>query len=101
MKLELKSLIHLKEAKPVTEINKDVLAINEAMDRFASANESIGYANGSIAELISERIHARNEDDRNAFNSQIERMNYEVSECKDARDQAREDVQKAFEHYYS
>lgn len=82
-------------------INKDILDINKAMDRFADANESIGYANGSITELINERIHARNEDDRNAFNSQIERMNYAVSECKDARDKAREDIKKAFEHYYS
>lgn len=82
-------------------INQDILDINEAMDRFTSANESIGYANGSIDELINERIHARNEDDRNAFNSQIERMNYAVSECKDVRDQAREDIKKTFEHYYS
>jgi hypothetical protein len=85
----------------VAEINKDVLAINEALDRFSKASESVGYANGSIDELINERIHARNEDDRNAFNSQIERMNYAVSECKDARDQAREDIKKTFEHYYS
>lgn len=87
--------------KTYVEVGNDKKIVKKAMDRFADANESIGYANGSITELINERIHARNEDDRNAFNSQIECMNYVVSECKDARDKARADVYEKFEHYYS
>ena len=44
-------------------INKDVIAINEALDRFSKASESVGYANGSIGELLEIRDATLNKDD--------------------------------------
>ena len=85
----------------MTEINKDVLAINEALDRFSKASESVGYANGSIDELISERDRTKNPDDKEEFSSQIEKMDYELERSRDEQIRAREDIKKTFEHYYS
>jgi len=82
-------------------INKDILEINKALDRFSKASESVGYANGSIDELL-ERIDATlNKDDRDAYSSLIERTDYRLDISRDEQIRAREDVQKAFEHYYS
>lgn len=82
-------------------INKDVVAINEAIDHFGFLSESIGYVNGSIAELISEKDNATTADDKEAYSSAIERMFATLDSIKDDRAQARENVQKVFEHYYS
>ena len=82
-------------------INKDVLAINDAFDRFSKASESVGYANGSIDELLEIRDGTKNPDDKEEFSSQIEKMDYELERSRDKQIRAREDVQKAFEHYYS
>ena len=85
----------------MAEINKDVVAINEALDDFGSLSESVGYANGSIAELVSEKDNATNPDDKEAYSSAIERMFATLDSIKDERAQARENVKRAFEHYYS
>lgn len=85
----------------MTEINKDVLAINEALDRFSKASESVGYANGSIEELLERRDTTLNKDDRRAYGSQIERMDHRLDISRDEQIRARADIQKAFEHYYS
>lgn len=82
-------------------INKDVVAINEAIDHFGFLNESMGYANGSIAELINEKDNATTIDDKEAYSSAIERMFATLDSIKDERAQARENVKRAFEHYYS
>lgn len=82
-------------------INKDVIAINEALDRFSKASESVGYANGSIGELLEIRDATLNKDDREAYSSLIERMDYRLDISRDEQIRAREDVQKAFEHYYA
>ena len=82
-------------------INKDILAINEALDRFSKASESVGYANGSIEELLERRDAALNKDDRDAYNSQIERMDHRLDISRDEQIRTRADIQKAFEHYYS
>lgn len=82
-------------------INKDVIAINEALDRFSKASESVGYANGSIEGLLERRDTTLNKDDRRAYSSQIERMNHRLDISRDEQIRAREDIQKAFEHYYS
>lgn len=85
----------------MTEINKDVLAINEALDRFSKASESVGYANGSIEELLEKRDTTLNKNDREAYNSQIERMDHRLDISRDEQIRTRADIQKAFEHYYS
>ena len=81
--------------------NKDILAINEALDRFSKASELVGYASGSIDELLERRDAALNKDDRDAYSSLIERTDYRLDISRDEQIRAREDVQKAFEHYYS
>lgn len=82
-------------------INKDVDAIDQTLETFSRANEDIGYANGSIDELLSERARSRNPDDREAFSSQIENMKTSLSIAKDNKTKAELKVRKAFEHYYS
>jgi len=82
-------------------INKDIIAINEALDRFSKASELVGYASGSIDELLERRDAALNKDDRDAYSSLIERTDYRLDISRDEQIRAREDVQKAFEHYYS
>ena len=83
-------------------INKDVIAINEALDRFSKASESVGYANGTIGELLEIRDATLNRDDRDAYSSQIARMDYRLDISRDEQIRAREDVQLWFlQHYYS
>ena len=82
-------------------INKDVLAINDALDRFSKASESVGYANGSIDELLERRDGTKNPDDKEEFSSQIEKMDHELDISRDEQIRAREDVKRAFDHYYS
>lgn len=82
-------------------INKDILAINETLDQFSKASESVGYANGSIGELLEIRDATLNKDDRDAYSSQIERMDCRLDVLRNEQIRAREDVQKAFEQYYS
>lgn len=82
-------------------INKDILAINEALDRFSKASESVGYAGGSIDELLERRDATLNKDDREAYSSQIERTDYRLDISRDEQIRARAAIQKAFEQYYS
>lgn len=82
-------------------INQDIIAINEALDRFSKASESVGYASGSIDGLLEKRDATLNKDDREAYSSLIERTDYRLDISRDEQIRAREDVQKAFEHYYS
>lgn len=82
-------------------INQDILDINEALDRFSKASELVGYASGSIDELLERRDATLNKDDRDAYSSLIERTDYRLDISRDEQIRAREDVQKAFEHYYS
>jgi len=82
-------------------INQDILDINEALDRFSKASELVGYASGSIDELLERRNASLNKDDRDAYSSLIERTDYRLDISRDEQIRAREDVQKAFEHYYS
>ncbi|WP_195701893.1 hypothetical protein [Companilactobacillus futsaii] len=82
-------------------INQDILDINEALDRFSRASEDIGYANGSIGELLEIRNATLNKDDREAYSSQIERMDYRLDVSRNEQIRARADIKKAFEHYYS
>lgn len=82
-------------------INKDILAINEALDRFSKASESVGYASGSIDELLEKRDATLNKDDREAYSSLIERMDYRLDISRDEQIRARTAIQRAFEHYYS
>jgi len=55
----------------------------------------------SIDELLERRDAALNKDDRDAYSSLIERTDYRLDISRDEQIRAREDVQKAFEHYYS
>ena len=82
-------------------INKDVVAINEALDRFSKASESVGYDIGSIDELLEIRDATLNKDDREAYSSQIERTDYRLDISRNEQIRARAAIQKAFEHYYS
>jgi len=82
-------------------INKDILAINKALDRFSKASELVGYASGSIDELLERRDGTKNPDDKEEFSSQIEKMDHELDISRDEQIRTRADIQKAFEHYYS
>jgi len=83
------------------EINKDVIAINNSVQYLVNVSESIGYANGSISELVTERANATSEDDKSAYLSQIDRLYATMDVLKSDRSQAIENVKQAFEHYYS
>lgn len=85
----------------MTEINQDVLDINEALNRYKDTSESVGYADGSIAEVMSERDNANNLDDKEAYSNMIERTDAMKAMIKDDQAKAREDVIRAFAHYYS
>ncbi|MDR4934454.1 hypothetical protein RF371_11690 [Companilactobacillus paralimentarius] len=82
-------------------INKDVDAIDQALETFGKSSENIGYANGTIGEIYERLDGVTNPDDRDAFNSQIQRISDKRDGAKNIRDQAKENVFKAFEHYYS
>lgn len=83
------------------EINQDILDINEAINRFKSASEMVGYANGSIDQLCESKDATSNIDDRDAFDAQIIKTSESLDSAKDSQAQAREDIKRAFEHYYS
>jgi len=83
------------------EINKDVTAVEDSIKYLVNTSESVGYMNGSIDELLSERANSSNLDDIEAYNSSIERMSLQLTTSKDNRAQAVENVKQAFEHYYS
>lgn len=82
-------------------ISKDVDAIDQALETFGKSSENIGYANGTIGEIYERLDGVTNPDDRDAFNSQIQRISDKRDGAKNIRDQAKENVFKAFEHYYS
>ena len=83
------------------EINQDVLDINDALNRYRDTSESVGYEEGSIAGLYERRDTTLNPDDREAYADQIQRQYERLEIAKSNRTQAREDVKRAFEHYYS
>lgn len=83
------------------DINKDVEVINEALNRLSWSSEKVGYANGSIDELLSERATTTNPDDKEAFSNLIERTSFDLNLARNAQTQARENLKSAFENYYS
>lgn len=82
-------------------MNEEVKKLHSSLDYYAYVCASVGYANGAIGELYERLDGVTNPDDRDAFNSQISKMEDARDKSKRIRDQAREDVFKAFEHYYS
>ena len=82
-------------------INKDVVAINEALDNYYKACYEVGYADGSISILMDRISDTNNTDDIDSFKSSIERMKIELEKTKLNRDKTRRLVKRAFEHYYS
>jgi len=82
-------------------INKDVLAINDAFERLKKSSESVGYIDSSIGGLHDKLDAASNFDDKEAYSAEIERMSTMLDLAKDDQAQARQEIKDAFEHYYS
>jgi len=85
----------------MTQINDDVVAVENAIKYLVNTSESIGYINGSIGELNERVDDSTNADDRESFISQIERLSDPLDSAKDNQAVAIENVKHAFEHYYS
>jgi len=85
----------------MNEINKDVLAVEDAIKYLVNTSESVGYFNGSIDELNDRINDSTDSDDRESFISQIQRLSDPLDSARDNQAQAIENVKQAFEHYYS
>ena len=101
MKSGLNSLIHLKEVRPVT-VNKDVLAIDKAVDKLIKVSEEIGQRTEQIEKVKEEQYLATLQGiDDPTYQYQIDDLKCHRDDLDIDKSRARTDVYKKFEHYYS
>lgn len=82
------------------EINQDVLDINEAIEQYGNACNSIGYAQATRESAINMQNNATSLDDAEAYSNSAERLAVAISVLRDDKNDYKEKIKRAFAHYY-